>query len=506
MNLSRPPELAEQPASPSGLNRAVMVGLSWTAISVGLAKISSLLSQLALGWLLAASDFGLYALAISSAAVVQGWTNGGAEKILVQRGTEYHRLLAPVARLALLFNLLAVVILLAGAPLMAQLFDAADLPLLVAVIALSVPLSTPAVILRAKLTSELQFKTIARVATVSAVIRHLSMVVFALLGFGPLSFVLPLPLIAVYEWIAFSQHAKLWPRGAIATTIRTGEIWKDARWILIASFAGALCHRAHYFVVGLLEERWILGVYFFGSQLSASVFQLLLPGMSGVMLGSFAKLTGNPGLQARGYLKAVRMLSLFVVPLSAAMFFVADAAITLLWSGKWNAAIPVVQILLIVLPARVLSLLSMPLVEAQGRWRLRAALLYGRVVGVTVCAAAGAWMGGLVSIALCIGGFQLASALMGCIVAGRLVQLQARDVLAAMAPPVVVAIISALLAHYAIDVMQPAQEPLSWAMARVAIFFVSFWALTWAALGDRYVEARSSLRLISKRRRRQAEA
>lgn len=505
MLVNEKPSESTLPPHARGLSAAAILGVSWTAVSVGVAKSASFVAQLVLGWLLSAGDFGLYALAISSSAMVQGWTDGGAAKILVQRGSEYHRVFPPVVRIMLIFNFLAMSVLLVGAPFSARWFNAPDLPLLIVFIAISIPLGIPAVLLRAKLTSDLQFKTISKVDSVSAVIRQLSTVIFALLGFGPLSFVLPLPLVEVYEGIAFARHTKLWPQWKMsAGSPRMVDIWKDARWIMIASFAAALTYRGGpYFVIGLLEPHSILGVYFFASSLSGSFYQLLLPSMSAVMLGTFAKLSGRPELQARGYLKSVRVLSLIVVAASGAMILMTPTLIALLWSGKWNAAIPVIQILLLNLPARLLTLLSMPLIEAQGQWRLRAMLLYERVITVMVCAGIGAWMGGLVSIALWVSGCQIVFSLVQCTVTGKLVGLAPRDILTAAGEPVAVAIVSALIGHYAVEVLLAAESSLIQSIVCVVIFLFSYWALTWGMLGARYREALSTLILLAKARRPQ---
>lgn len=507
MNGKSTPELIA-PTHAGGLSAAAVLGMSWTAVSVGVAKSASFLAQLALGWLLSANDYGLYALAISSAAMVQGWTDGGAAKILVQRGSEYHQLFAPVVRLTLIFSSLATCVLLVGAPFAAGWFNAPDLPLLIIVIASSIPLYIPSVLLRAKFTGDLQFKTISKVDSVSAVIRQLSTVIFALLGFGPLSFVLPLPLSAAYEGLAFARQTKVWPRWKMSAGARLGDIWKDTRWIMIASFAAALTFRGGpYFVIGLFEQHSILGIYFFASSLSGSFYQLLLPSMSAVMLGTFAKLSGRPQSQARGYLKSIRVLSLVVVAASGAMILMTDTLIALLWSGKWNAAIPVIQILLLNLPARMLTLLSTPLIEARGQWRLRAMLLYERVITVMISAAIGAWMGGLISIALWVSGCQILFSMLQCVVTGRLVELTPREVLSAAGAPVAVGLVSAFLSYYGVEVLLlPKANPVIQSMVCVTVFLLSYWVLTWAVLESRYRETLSMLKLMLKTRRPQGAA
>lgn len=478
------------PSTPS-LTQGAMQGMLWTLSSVGVSKLASFGAQLVLGWLLSANDFALYALAISSASIVEGLTNGGTDKVLVQRGAEYCQLASPVFRIAGLFNVLAAMALMLGAPLAAQLFDAPELPLLIFFIALAILLRTPSAVLRAKLTIDLQFKTISSIVTVSALIGHLSTVIFALLGFGPLSFVLPLIVVAVYEGIAFARSAKLWPRRQTPMRAVLVDIIKDARWIMVAAVAGALIFRGQYFVIGLLEDYADLGIYFFGYQLSVSLVELLMAGMGAVMLGTFAKLSEYPQRQAQGYLKSIRMLSFFGAPASLVMILLADPLVRLFWSGKWDAAIPVIQILLMSLLAQLLLVLSLALIEARGRWRLRALLLYAHAAGIMACAGAGAWLGGLSSIALWITGYKIAFSLFQCVVAGRLVQIGSSEIMGALGPPVVFAAIGVILSYYAVEVLVPLDTAVTEAIAQVALFLASFWLLSRTVLRDRYAEVRA---------------
>lgn len=475
------------------LGRVTVQGISWTLASSSFAKAASFLSQITLGWLLSPSDFGVYALAISAAALVDGLRNGGTDRILVQRGKEYDELASPIFKIALLFNLLAMSTLMLCAPLAAQAFNTPDLPPLIVIIALALPLTTPVAVLRAKLTIDLRFKNISEVDSLSALIRACSVVVFALLGFGPLSFVLPLFIVAIYEGVAFARHARLWPRTQTPARSIAGGILRDARWVIIASFGLAMCLRGTFFAVGLLEEHSLVGVYFFGSQLSMSFLDLLAPGIAAVMLSTFSKVSQQPQLQARGYLKSIRMLCLITIPACVVLAIMAEPIIRILWFGKWDAAIPVVQVLVLFLPAALLSIVSLALVEARGRWALRAILIYIHAIAMIICAVIGAWMGGLIAIALWFCGFQIAISLLHSCVAARLVSLSFGSVVSAIWPSVGFAIFSALLSHYAAEILVSDGNYLFGTIFQACFFILTFWALAWSALRIHYKEIISVL-------------
>ena len=71
-----------QTPNPPSLATRLASGVVWKVASMGGATFLSVASQLILGWLLSEGDFGIYALAISAAALVQSTKDGGVQMIL----------------------------------------------------------------------------------------------------------------------------------------------------------------------------------------------------------------------------------------------------------------------------------------------------------------------------------------------------------------------------------------------------------------------------------------
>ena len=58
------------------------------AMTTGVGKASALAAQIVLGWILFEDDWGLYALTLSVAALLQLLRNGGIGHVLIQRGPD----------------------------------------------------------------------------------------------------------------------------------------------------------------------------------------------------------------------------------------------------------------------------------------------------------------------------------------------------------------------------------------------------------------------------------
>ena len=85
-----------------------------------------------------------------------------------------------------------------------------------------------------------------------------------------------------------------------------------------------------------------------------------------------------------------------------------------LWRGKWDSAIPVVQLLALSLPIKLVMPLCRTLLEGQGEWKLVSTLLLADGIGTIIAGGVGAWLGGLVAIAAVVSGYNLVSGLMFC--------------------------------------------------------------------------------------------
>ena len=111
--------------------------------------------------------------------------DGGVRQLLIQRGqSEFESLVGPVFWMAMAFNVGTGALLAAAAPLAAGLYGHAVIAPMLLVVAASISLSTPSAILQAKMTIDLRFGALARIAVGSAIVRYAGSVVLAWAGLG----------------------------------------------------------------------------------------------------------------------------------------------------------------------------------------------------------------------------------------------------------------------------------------------------------------------------------
>ena len=382
--------------------KVASLGMAWLAIGMVVSKLASFASIFVLGWYLSSEEFALYALAYSSSSVFIAIRNGGVQQILIQRGIKsFDRLSSLFFKYAAIFNLSAMFLLLGSMPVISKIYGNEVLSNIVLVIALSLPLSTFSMLYRAKLSTCHKFSYLAKFDMFSSIIRHSSSALLAFLGFGVFSFVLPLIIVGIFEILIgywYVGKISFWSK---RLTIGIGlKIFATAKWVVFASLASAIILQGDYLVLGLFESKEVVGQYFFGFQLTMAISVVITSGLSSVIMPIFSKLNGDEERQLNAFKKAFRIYSFSVLLFASFLIITADPLIKILWKGKWDEAIIVVQVIALSMVTRLLTPLGRSLLEAKKKWRLVSMLLAADAFGIVSAASLGVWYGGLLEVAL----------------------------------------------------------------------------------------------------------
>src|SRR5215218_392322 len=383
-------------ASTPGLSRAVTHGSFWMMLSAAIQRGASFGAQIVLGWLLTQRDFGVFALAMSIAALAGALRDGGVRQLLIQRHADYDRLLGPMFWMALAFNTLTGVVLAAVAPIVAWGLDEPTLVRLIVILAVAQPLGTPSAILTARLSIDLRFREAGRIAAVSSLVRYLGTIALAAAGFGPLSFVLPLPVLSLIEWgmayaytrenpWARSANPRVWPR-----------LLAEARWIFIGSFGIAALNLGAALTIKPFVSTAVVGVYYFAFQVIVQVGMLLSANILQVLFPAFARINDDPARLSSAASRALRQLMLIATPMCLGLAATFGPLELLIWHGKWKAAADAVRVIALLYPAVIASSVPLALQQARGSFRssgltlvaMGVASLGGSMVGAMVAGTA----------------------------------------------------------------------------------------------------------------------
>lgn len=379
-----PPDAA--PARAPALAHHAGRGMSWIVLSSGVGKIATLAAQIALGNLLTAEDFGLFAAANGVASILSVVRDGGAVNILISRGREaYPSSSGPVFWMGLaLLSVSAVVMALAAYPI-AHGYDKPGMFPLLLLIALSTPLMMPGAVLGAKMRLDLQFGAFSKQQGLSAVMRQALQVALAFLGFKASSMVLPMIATPLWDWAmayAFTRDAP-WRRAAHL------EMWppmlKASGWMILGVLGNLLLDWGPYAIMGALMTQAEVGVFYFAFQTTAQLGVFLAYGMQQVLFPVLTQLKDDP---ERFRLSALRSLDAIMLVGSVACITLAlgiDPLEKLLWNGKWDKAVLAVMILGGFYVWRVSFGLTTAVMQALGRFREYAILTW--IEGLCLCAA-----------------------------------------------------------------------------------------------------------------------
>jgi len=392
------PGAAPPHRSAEALGKRVGGGMAWMLLATVTAKLSTLGAQIVLGLLLAEDDFGVYAAAIGLAAFIQAFRDGGVRQLLIQKGSAHWEGLAGAAFwLASLVNLtMAALLALAAAAIYALPIGGATayadprLPAVLLVLAAALAAASPVLIFQARLSTQLRFRSVAVMNTQQALVRNGSMIVFALLGFGPLSFALPILVATLYVNVCgyYLTRDRLWTRAP------RRRLWPAmiarGKWLVLMAIALAALLQGDYFVLGWLVPAGLVGLYFFAYQITAQIQILLGVNLQLVLFPALSKLRHEPQRFRAATLRAVRVLSLFACGAGVGLALVYDPLQRLIWGEKWAATVPAVQIMAVSFPFRMLANVMNSAMMARGLYKPLALLTLTAGGGLMLAAAAAA--------------------------------------------------------------------------------------------------------------------
>lgn len=339
-----------------------------------LVKLLSGLTQIVLGWYLAPEEFALYAAAVSAQIVVAGLRDAGVGRILVQRGN-YDELAGWCAWGVIILNVLAIGVVYACVPVFAGLYGEANLLSVVMPVVICLPLQSFSSIYQANLRLREKFGTLGRIELVTSVFQYLFSILLVLLGAGVYGLVYGAAVGLIVQFLVLnvaSGGIRFPGRFTVGPIV---GIITDCRWLIVGGFLTAFALRGDYFVLGLMDDKRLLGIYYFGFQMAFTISLFFGSALQTVFLARFSK-SIREGASVRAELRGA--LGNVAIKTGLLAFFssvFAPEAIEAVWGDKWSAAVPIFCAVALTTPLKMCLALMGVLVESAGMWGRRALML-----------------------------------------------------------------------------------------------------------------------------------
>lgn len=390
-------------ADQTGIADRTSIGFVWSFLQVVLSKISGIVGQVCLAYFLVPDDMGMVSLAVTVSAFAGLMQKFGLRDVLIHRQAKFHLWQNAAFWLSLVIGLISALFMILAAPVAAYFYEQPTLMGLIGVLAMFVLFDSASSVPAAKLQSQMQFRLIATVNTVVAFFGVLLSVLFAYLGFGPYSIVLPQPIMAMAKCAIFF----------VKTDVKIRRDLEIRRWRYLAGTAGILLltyvvvtitSHGGYLIIGRLYGTHVVGMYYFAFNLSTQAFSLLAMNLAIVLFPALQRLHQQPERQIDAFHRAACSLVAIGLPICFLQAVAADSLIYLLFEPKWYPAIPLLQILSFGITFRIIVLPVTSLLKSQGRfWTLFVffainAFMY--VVMVTVGARVAQNIGAAIAVAI----------------------------------------------------------------------------------------------------------
>lgn len=360
----------DTPAAPAatGIGRPTMVGFAWLLGQTIATKVVNLASQILLANLLLPADYDLVALAYTVTTFSGLLQQSGLREVLVQKGREARNLTSAAVWLSLATGLGAGLLNCALAPLAAWFYGRPELARLLYVFALANPVAALIMVPLALLQVELRFRFIATVEWSAFAAGAALTVLLAWVGLGALSFVVPVPLVALVRLVAYWSAAR--PSVRVAPEVaRWRALLGSNLGVLGGNLAATVTYQGDYIALGRFQPPSVVGTYYLAFNFSTQTIRVFTSNLSTVLLPALTKFENGTRRQIDAFLSATRLLTTLAVPLLLLQALLAEPLVHLLLPARWYTAIPILQILSIGMVGRLVAGPSQSLLLAQGRFR-----------------------------------------------------------------------------------------------------------------------------------------
>lgn len=198
----------------------------------------------------------------------------------------------------------------------------------------------------AYLSKNLNFKPVAISNFVRDIVGVVTKIAFALLGFGPISFVL-------------GQIISLIPRAAILMRANKlnlqmqrkysdiPKIMSFGRAVFFNTVGAYLTSQADAAMVATFYSKSSTGIYQFARKQSSMVFNFTLMPLNPLILSYVSKLKGTPELLIEKFKATGNMIMFIMIPLFIFAYVEIQDLVTFVFSQKWIDSVPIVRIFLI---------------------------------------------------------------------------------------------------------------------------------------------------------------
>jgi len=350
----------------NGLKRKIFSGLFWKFGERILAQGVSFVVSIVLSRILMPSDYGIVAIVWIFISIANVFVTSGFSTALVQKkdANEVDFSTNFYCSVGMSFAVYAMMFFLA--PLIANFYKIPELNLIIRIFSLRVPLSAFSAIQHAYVERHMLFKRYFFSTLFGTLLSGVVGILMAYKGFGVWALVTQYFTNTIVDILVLLITVPWRPRWLFSMTSAKGMISYGSK-ILLADLSGTFFDQLRSLIIGKIYTSSDLAYYNKGNQLpnlittnvTASVMTVLFPAISNI---------NDDGERVRTLTKkSTETMGYIIMPLLFGLACVSKPLVNILYTSKWEDAIPFIQLLSISSAIGLIGSISLQTIKAVGR-------------------------------------------------------------------------------------------------------------------------------------------
>jgi teichuronic acid exporter len=324
------------------ISRSLFSNVLTMAGSEAINRLTRIVTALALGWSFAPYEFGLAAIALTSADIFRAFTQTGIGARIIGIEDEYYDAACNSAyRMNWVFYFVVFALQVSSAVPIANYFGDTKIAWIIAGLAVPYLLYPIVAVQVYRLHRQKRMRETAVMMTLLLSGDNLLTALFAVAGAGLWSLVIPKILCGLL-WVLFYRRLENW--SPTAENLPVLPMLKFGLTVLSSELATALRLHADKFIIGHVVGLVALGNYFFAYNVGLGIVTALTTAATTALLPYFVPVKGMTG-NGRHLLKSVSVMIAIVAPVVLLQSVLAQWYVPLIFGERWLEAVPVIELL-----------------------------------------------------------------------------------------------------------------------------------------------------------------
>lgn len=348
------------------LKEQTITGMIWSFIERFGSMLLQFIANIILARLLSPNDFGLIGMIMVFIAISNTLVDSGFSAALIQKKEVTQKDYSTIFFLNIILSVFLFGLLFVTAPMIADFYHQHQLIYMLRILGIILILNAFNIIQNTQLIRKVDFKKIAKINVVATFLACLLAIVLALKGFGVWSLVVQMIAIAFLKSL-FLWIWNTWRPSFIISFNSLKTLFGFGSKLLFSALLDTLYNNLQSLIIGKVFSVRDLGFYSQAMKLSDVPVSSLSGVVTQVTFPVFAKLQNDLVKMKSAVQKSLKSLVFVNFPLMVLLIIIAKPLFIILFTEKWNEAIPYFQILCLSGMLLTMHVTNLNILKATGR-------------------------------------------------------------------------------------------------------------------------------------------